>query len=121
MRHEVIKAGGRAERDLPADGAGTMAILEVRGLKVSYSASGPQILKGIDFAVDGNDFCAVIGPSGAGKSTLIRCINRLVEASEGDIVLFGQQVRTLRSGELRRLRRRIGMIFRSSTWSTACR
>ncbi len=88
-----------------------MPVLEVRNLKVSYSASGPQILKGIDFAVDGGDFCAVIGPSGAGKSTLIRCVNRLVEASEGEIVLFGQDVRKLGSGDLRRLRRRIGMIF----------
>ena len=88
-----------------------MAILEVRNLRVRYSSGGPEILKGIDFCVDGNDFCAVIGPSGAGKSTLVRCINRLVEASEGDIVLFGKDVRALGSGELRRLRRRIGMIF----------
>jgi phosphonate transport system ATP-binding protein len=88
-----------------------MAILEVRNLKVSYTASGPQILKGLDFEVDGDDFCAVIGPSGAGKSTLIRCINRLVEPTEGDIVLFGQSVRPLNGGDLRRLRRRIGMIF----------
>ncbi|WP_024850002.1 MULTISPECIES: phosphonate ABC transporter ATP-binding protein [unclassified Aminobacter] len=88
-----------------------MPVLEVRNLKVSYSASGPQILKGIDFAVDGDDFCAVIGPSGAGKSTLIRCVNRLVEASDGDIILFGQDVRKLNGGELRRMRRRIGMIF----------
>lgn len=86
-------------------------VLEVRRLQVRYSSNGPQILKKIDFAVDGNDFCAVIGPSGAGKSTLIRCINRLVEASEGDIILFGQDVRQLRGSELRRLRRRIGMIF----------
>ena len=51
-----------------------MPVLEVRNLKVSYSASGPQILKGIDFAVDGGDFCAVIGPSGAGKTTLFEAL-----------------------------------------------
>ncbi|MEZ5909433.1 MAG: phosphonate ABC transporter ATP-binding protein [Hyphomicrobiaceae bacterium] len=88
-----------------------MAILEVRNLKVQYSAKGPEILHGIDFTVDGDDFCAVIGPSGAGKSTLIRCINRLVEASEGDIILFGQSIRPMGAAELRVLRRRIGMIF----------
>jgi phosphonate transport system ATP-binding protein len=111
MRHEKIAAGSRLDDGFPDTPAGTMSILEVRNLKVQYTASGPQILKGVDFAVDGNDFCAVIGPSGAGKSTLIRCINRLVEPTEGDIVLFGQSVRGLNGGDLRRLRRRIGMIF----------
>ncbi len=88
-----------------------MPVLEVRNLKVRYAATGPQILKGVEFAVDDSDFCAVIGPSGAGKSTLIRCINRLVEPSEGEIILFGQHVCRLAGGDLRRLRRRIGMIF----------
>ena len=111
MRHETIIAESRAQRGSAAHAVATMSILEVRNLKVSYTGSGPQILKGIDFEVDGDDFCAVIGPSGAGKSTLIRCINRLVEPTEGDIVLFGQSVRPLGGGDLRRLRRRIGMIF----------
>jgi phosphonate transport system ATP-binding protein len=88
-----------------------MSTLKVRNLKVRYGPSGPQILKGIDFDVGGDDFCAVIGPSGAGKSTLIRCINRLVEPTEGDITLFGQDVRALNGADLRRLRCRIGMIF----------
>jgi phosphonate transport system ATP-binding protein len=111
MRHEKISAGSRFGHGFPANSMGSMSILEVKNLKVQYAATGPQILKGIDFAVDGNDFCAVIGPSGAGKSTLIRCINRLVEPTDGDIVLFGQHVQSLSGGDLRRLRRRIGMIF----------
>src|SRR5262245_29261170 len=88
-----------------------MAILEVRSLRVRYASAGPEILRGIDFTVDADDFCAVIGPSGAGKSTLIRCINRLVEPSAGDIILFGEDVRALGPRDLRRLRRSIGMIF----------
>jgi phosphonate transport system ATP-binding protein len=88
-----------------------MAILEVRNLRVRYATAGPEILRGIDFSVDADDFCAVIGPSGAGKSTLIRCINRLVEPSAGEIILFGEDVRALGGRELRRLRRGIGMIF----------
>ena len=111
MRHEAGIVEGRGQRGLPAKGKGLMAVLDVRSLKVRYTSGGPQILKGIDFSVDHSDFCAVIGPSGAGKSTLIRCVNRLVEPTEGEIVLFGQNVRALRGGELRRLRRRIGMIF----------
>ncbi len=88
-----------------------MSILLVRDLRVRYSASGPEILKGISFDVDENDFFAIIGPSGAGKSTLIRCVNRLVEPTSGKITLYGTDVLSLRSRALRRLRRGIGMIF----------
>jgi phosphonate transport system ATP-binding protein len=86
-------------------------ILKVTGLHARYSSSGPEILKGIDFAVEDDDFFAIIGPSGAGKSTLIRCINRLVEPSKGTILFDGREVTGLPRRELRRLRRDIGVIF----------
>jgi phosphonate transport system ATP-binding protein len=54
---------------------------------------------------------ALIGPSGAGKSTVIRCINRLVEPTSGSIELNGTDLVKLGSAELRRARRRMGMIF----------
>ena len=54
---------------------------------------------------------ALIGPSGAGKSTVIRCINRLVEPTSGSITLNDVDLVKLGSGDLRRVRRRIGMIF----------
>jgi phosphonate transport system ATP-binding protein len=54
---------------------------------------------------------ALIGPSGAGKSTVIRCVNRLVEPTSGSIELNGVDIVKLGSGELRRARRRMGMIF----------
>ncbi|HBT42627.1 MAG TPA: phosphonate ABC transporter ATP-binding protein, partial [Rhodospirillaceae bacterium] len=69
-----------------------MAVLEVRDLRARYSARGPEILKGISFDVEGDDFFAIIGPSGAGKSTLIRCINRLVNPTSGSIVFNGHDV-----------------------------
>jgi phosphonate transport system ATP-binding protein len=61
----------------------------------------------------------IIGPSGAGKSTLIRCINRLVEPSAGKVMqpsagkvmLDDIDVRSLNRRELRKVRRRMGMIF----------
>ena len=74
-------------------------------LRASYSASGPEILKGISFRVEANDFFAIIGPSGAGKSTLIRCINRLVEPSSGEILFYDREVTKLRGRQLRLLRR----------------
>ncbi len=88
-----------------------MPILSIRDLKVRYSASGPEILKGISFDVEADDFFAIIGPSGAGKSTLIRCINRLVEPKSGSINLYGEDVLKLSVRNLRRTRRSIGMIF----------
>ena len=88
-----------------------MAILEVRDLRAKYGSSGPEILKGISFQVEEDDFFAIIGPSGAGKSTLIRCINRLLEPTSGEIRFHGTDVLKLGNRELRRLRRHLGMIF----------
>lgn len=88
-----------------------MAILEVNELRARYSSSGPEILKGISFEVEEDDFFAIIGASGSGKSTLIRCINRLVEPTSGTIKLHGTDLLSLSKKELRLLRRHIGMIF----------
>lgn len=86
-------------------------ILQVKDLRVRYSAKSPEILKGVSFDVEAEDFLAIIGPSGAGKSTLIRCINRLVEPESGQVLLNGTDVLKLNSRALRKLRRNIGMIF----------
>ncbi len=88
-----------------------MSILVIDNLRARYTANGPEILKGISFRVDADDFFAIIGPSGAGKSTLIRCINRLVEPTSGSVKLYGTEVLSLSGRELRALRRNIGMIF----------
>jgi len=86
-------------------------ILDVQDLRVRYSRTGAEILKGVSLQVDAGDFCAVIGPSGAGKSTLIRCINRLVEPVSGRILLYDEDVVTMPTRRLRETRRHIGMIF----------
>ena len=88
-----------------------MTVLKVSGLKVRYSAKGPEILKGIDFEVKSDDFFAIIGPSGAGKSTLIRAVNRLVEPTSGEIILLDHNVTELNAKQLHKLRRNVGMIF----------
>ena len=98
-----------------------MTILDVQDLQQSY-ADGVPVLRNVTFKVDPGEFVGIIGLSGAGKSTLLRCINRLVEASGGRILvpqrlLTGDDngaaidVLRLELGELRHLRRRIGMIF----------
>ena len=97
--------------DFAAEKGTDMAILEVRDLRARYTANGPEILKGISFDVEADDFFAIIGPSGAGKSTLIRCINRLVEPSGGEIRFCGREITRMPRRDLRLLRRDMGMIF----------
>src|SRR3954447_25138582 len=84
-------------------------VLEVRNLRAGYA--GREILKGISFTLNANDFFAIIGPSGAGKSTLIRCVNRLVEPTGGEVIFNGRDIVKLPPPELRAERRNMGMIF----------
>ncbi|HXZ22783.1 MAG TPA: phosphonate ABC transporter ATP-binding protein [Pseudolabrys sp.] len=85
-------------------------MLRIKGLTKRYR-TGDLALKGIDIDVPDGQVMALIGPSGAGKSTVIRCINRLVEPTSGSVALNDVDVVKLGSAELRRMRRRIGMIF----------
>jgi phosphonate transport system ATP-binding protein len=85
------------------------AVLEVKNLRAGYA--GREILKGVSFALEPDDFFAIIGPSGAGKSTLIRCVNRLVEPTSGEILFNGTDILKVPMQELRAVRRNIGMIF----------
>ncbi len=73
--------------------------------------TGAAALKGVSFEVDEPQVVAIIGPSGAGKSTLIRCINRLVEPTSGSVILDGTDITALNRGDIRKARRRMGMIF----------
>ncbi|ACB26541.1 phosphonate ABC transporter, ATPase subunit [Methylobacterium radiotolerans JCM 2831] len=84
--------------------------LVIRGLTKAYRAGQP-VLKGIDLVVPGTGLTAIIGPSGTGKSTLIRCINRLVQPTSGEILFRGEDLARLSGPALRRARRRIGMVF----------
>ncbi len=73
--------------------------------------TGAKALTNVSFLVDQPQVIAIIGPSGAGKSTLIRCINRLVEPTSGKVLLDGMDLVSLNRRELRKARRRMGMIF----------
>jgi phosphonate transport system ATP-binding protein len=84
-------------------------VLEVRNLRAGYGDR--EILKGVSFSLAANDFFAIIGPSGAGKSTLIRCVNRLVEPTAGEVIFNGRNLVDVPQGGLREVRRNIGMIF----------
>jgi phosphonate transport system ATP-binding protein len=73
--------------------------------------NGTVALKNVSFDVKDGEFLAVIGLSGSGKSTLLRCINRLIDPTEGEIWLDDINVTALKGNDLRKVRRRIGMIF----------
>jgi len=65
----------------------------------------------VSLDVPKGEFLCVIGPSGSGKSTLLRCINRLLDPTSGRVLLDGVDLTRLRGADLRRARRRMGMIF----------
>ena len=85
-------------------------MLRIEQLTKRYR-TGDAALGGVDLEVGPGEVIGLIGPSGAGKSTLIRCVNRLVEPTSGRILLNGTDLVRLSRGELRKARRRIGMIF----------
>lgn len=85
-------------------------MLQVEHLTKVYE-SGTVALEDVSFEVPDGQFLAVIGLSGSGKSTLLRCINRLVEPTEGRILWDGEDVTHASQEDLRRFRRRVGMVF----------
>ncbi len=85
-------------------------MLEIKNLTKIYDNT-VLALDDVSFTVPQGQFLAVVGLSGSGKSTLLRCINRLIEPTAGQIVLDGDDVTAAQPDELRRIRRRIGMIF----------
>lgn len=96
-------------------------ILDIRNLQKSYSDQR-LILRGINLTIMEGQFIGLIGLSGAGKSTFLRCLNRLVDASSGEILVPEAifldpksdkivDINGLKGKSLRRWRRKTGMIF----------
>ncbi|MEW5940625.1 MAG: phosphonate ABC transporter ATP-binding protein [Chloroflexota bacterium] len=85
-------------------------MLTIENLTKVYP-NGTQALKNVSFEVKDGEFLAVIGLSGSGKSTLLRCINRLIEPTSGKIFWDGRDIVAASTGEMRKIRRQIGMVF----------
>lgn len=98
-----------AEATAPSSATTAAPALELNNLRKEYVAGKP-VLDGITLSIAGKGITAIIGPSGTGKSTLIRCINRLVAPTSGSIRFRGLELAHLKGLELRRARRRIGMV-----------
>ena len=93
-------------------------MIQIRGVSKSFGSL--QVLREVDLAVERSQVVCLIGPSGSGKSTLLRCVNFLESYDRGDIFIEGKLIgyrdgpagrRPMPSGELRGMRREIGMVF----------
>lgn len=78
---------------------------------VKIYEGGVLALDKVSFEVPEGQFVAVIGLSGSGKSTLLRCINRLIEPTAGQVIWNGVDVTKASDEDIRRIRRKIGMVF----------
>lgn len=85
-------------------------MLRVKKLDKTYP-TGQHALKDCSVVIDKAQMVSIFGPSGAGKSTFIRCINRLVEPSSGEVFLEGMEITGLKGKDLYKARRQMGMIF----------
>ncbi len=70
-------------------------------------------LKNVNLTIDQGEFVGIIGLSGAGKSTLIRTVNRMHDVTDGAVIVDDTDVNTLKGKDLRKFRRKVGMIFQS--------
>ena len=87
-----------------------MPILEFQNVSKIYN-NVTKALSDICFSIDEGEFVSIIGPSGSGKSTILRCINRLVDITQGSITFDEHDVNRANKSEIRRIRKKTGMIF----------
>lgn len=84
-----------------------MAIIEVKHLHKVFGDL--EVLKDISFEVQEGEVICLIGPSGSGKSTLLRCLNKLEEKQDGDIIILGEDISGIK--KINQFRENIGMVF----------
>ena len=85
-------------------------VLQVNHLTKIYPGD-VKAVNNVSFEVKKGEMIAILGPSGAGKSTLLRCMNRLLNKSEGEVLVNGKDITQCRGSALRKLRSDVGMIF----------
>ena len=87
-------------------------MIEFKNVYKTYP-NGFTALKNINLQIQQGEFVAIIGLSGAGKSTILRCINRMHDVTQGQLIVDDVDVSTLKGAALRKFRRKVGMIFQS--------
>jgi phosphonate transport system ATP-binding protein len=87
-------------------------MIEFKNVSKVYP-NGVKGLDGVSLTIQQGEFIGIIGLSGAGKSTLIRCVNKMHDVTGGTLIVNESDVSDLKGKDLRRFRRKIGMIFQS--------
>jgi len=74
-------------------------------------ANGTKALKGVSFALKTGEFAFLVGPSGSGKSTIIKLLTGEIAATEGDVIVNGYDMNTIKMRKMPYLRRTLGVVF----------
>ena len=91
-----------------------MALVELNGVVKRYKRGRQQVevLHNLDLSIEAGEFLALMGPSGSGKTTLLNLIGGLDRPTDGEVVVGGEHIDELSSGELARWRaRHVGFVF----------
>ena len=86
-------------------------IIDIKHLQISFGSQ--EVLKDVSLQLFNGENLVVLGKSGSGKSVLIKCIVRLLNAGNGSINVFGENVNKLNTSEMGVLRKKIGFLFQS--------
>ncbi len=84
-------------------------MIELR--KVSFTYGDKPVLRNVSFRVEHSEAVVIMGPSGSGKSTILRLILGLENPQQGQVLIDGQDISTLKEKEKREIRKKIGMVF----------
>jgi osmoprotectant transport system ATP-binding protein len=91
-----------AQQDRPTSSNAEAASLEFRGATKRYPGAEKPAVDGLSLEVPAGEICVLVGPSGCGKTTAMRMVNRMIEISDGDILVAGESVRSKPPSQLRR-------------------
>jgi len=92
----------RGQSRTGADTGSTAADLEFRNVSKRYAGQSEPAIEDLSFTVSAGEICVLVGPSGCGKTTAMRLVNRMIEPSDGDILIDGVSVKDRTPAELRR-------------------
>ena len=87
-------------------------VIRIKGLKIAFGSN--KVLNGFNLDLPKGENIVVLGKSGSGKSVLIKCIIGLLQADEGEIIVFDQKISELNHHELDQIRAKVGFLFQSN-------
>jgi len=90
----------------------TEPMIQIKGVKKSFGSN--QVLKGFNLELYPNENMVILGKSGSGKSVLIKCLVRLIEIDEGEVMVLGKSIPNLEQEELDEIRTEVGFLFQGS-------